>query len=67
MGTRKGTSGAGVRDGRTAATRVGLWYAPRHVPARLPACGKGPRLRPEPSLEGGPTPNSNLSLHTAEA
>ena len=26
MGVRKGTGGAGVRDGRTAATRVGLWY-----------------------------------------
>ena len=27
MGARKGTGGAGVRDGRTAATRVGRWYA----------------------------------------
>ena len=32
MGTRKGTGGAGVQDGRTAATRVGRWYAegPEH-------------------------------------
>lgn len=27
MGARKGTGGTGVRDGRTAATRVGHWYA----------------------------------------
>ena len=34
MGVRKGKGGADVRDGRTAATRVGRWYAegPEHRP-----------------------------------